>query len=345
MASDVRTLSSIHRLSVASFLLGLTLVSPGQLDAAAFSSIFVFGDSFSDMGNVFAKTQGFIPPDPPYFQGRFTDGPVWVERLAERLDLPLTPNGDDPDTILGNNFAAGGARAATDIEVPPLGTIPSLVRQTEGFVEAAASAPTDGLFVVYAGYNDLLIAADPSQELDSLAREQIVLDAVGGVSDSIRQLTGHGATQFLVPNLADVGATPDARFVSNNAALASSLTVLFNAALASELDQLQATHDIHLFRLDTFTLTRQVIDDATNDGGNTFGITNVDVPIFEGAAGSPGADPRTSLFADTIHVSAAAHRLLGDAAFAAVPEPAGAWLLLLGLLALSHSGRVARRFN
>ena len=81
----------------------------GQLAAAPFSSLYVFGDSLSEMGNVFAATHHLIPSDPPYFRGRFSKGPVWVEHLAEQLGLPLIANGGDPTVIQGNNFAAGGA--------------------------------------------------------------------------------------------------------------------------------------------------------------------------------------------------------------------------------------------
>ena len=39
--------------------------------AAGFSDIIVFGDSLSDVGNLSNMTGGAIPPDPPYWQGRF----------------------------------------------------------------------------------------------------------------------------------------------------------------------------------------------------------------------------------------------------------------------------------
>ena len=49
---------------------------------AAFSGIVVFGDSLSDTGNFFLASGGAVA-GPPYFEGRFSDGPVWVEVLAE----------------------------------------------------------------------------------------------------------------------------------------------------------------------------------------------------------------------------------------------------------------------
>ncbi|NJL21872.1 MAG: hypothetical protein HC895_15400 [Leptolyngbyaceae cyanobacterium SM1_3_5] len=62
---------------------------------------FVFGDSLSDIGNIFAKTFGIVPASPPNFQGRFSNGLLAVELLAQDLDLPLS---------LKTNFAIGGAK-------------------------------------------------------------------------------------------------------------------------------------------------------------------------------------------------------------------------------------------
>ena len=74
------------------------------------TQIVVFGDSLSDSGNSFTLTGGIIPPDPPYDSGRFSNGPVALEYLAEDLELTLDLYYDDEE---GNNFAVGGARTGT----------------------------------------------------------------------------------------------------------------------------------------------------------------------------------------------------------------------------------------
>ncbi len=61
--------------------------------------LLVFGDSLSDNGNYFALTGGQYPPSPPYYQGRFSNGPVWPEVTADLADVPL------------KDFAYGGATA------------------------------------------------------------------------------------------------------------------------------------------------------------------------------------------------------------------------------------------
>ena len=46
-----------------------------QLDAA-FSGLVLFGDSLTDVGNVYHQTFGISPQSPPYFQGRYSNGPL-----------------------------------------------------------------------------------------------------------------------------------------------------------------------------------------------------------------------------------------------------------------------------
>ena len=64
----------------------------------------MFGDSLSDVGNVYLATNG-IEPASPYVDGQFSNGPVWVQDLAARLGLPaLTPS-----LAGGSDYAFGGA--------------------------------------------------------------------------------------------------------------------------------------------------------------------------------------------------------------------------------------------
>ena len=74
--------------------------------ADEYTSFFVLGDSLSDPGNLFAATGGETPPSPPYFEGRFSNGPVFTEYLAEGF-------------AVSENFAFGGAQAVSDDDAIP----------------------------------------------------------------------------------------------------------------------------------------------------------------------------------------------------------------------------------
>src|ERR1035441_9762115 len=71
-------------------LLALTSIA----SAGAYTAVIAYGDSLSDNGNLFAATG---QPPAPYWNGRFSNGPVTVEYLANSLHSPLL------------DFAWGGA--------------------------------------------------------------------------------------------------------------------------------------------------------------------------------------------------------------------------------------------
>ncbi|NJL20048.1 MAG: hypothetical protein HC895_03200 [Leptolyngbyaceae cyanobacterium SM1_3_5] len=45
-------------------------------------TVYVFGDSLSDTGNLFTRTG---QPSRPYVNGRFSNGLLWDDRLANQL--------------------------------------------------------------------------------------------------------------------------------------------------------------------------------------------------------------------------------------------------------------------
>ena len=64
-------------------LAALTLAASCALATAAsaqsYGRLVVLGDSLSDNGNLYLASGRTQPPSPPYFQGRFSTGPVFTE--------------------------------------------------------------------------------------------------------------------------------------------------------------------------------------------------------------------------------------------------------------------------
>src|SRR5919108_3147959 len=103
----------------------LSLLLPfGRTWAGPYTTVVMFGDSLSDNGNLLALTGGAVPAS-PYFAGRFSNGPVWVERLASALDVPLV------------NFAVGGALTGNgNLFETALGTdFPGLLEEIAQFID------------------------------------------------------------------------------------------------------------------------------------------------------------------------------------------------------------------
>ena len=80
-----------------------------MLQAGPIDAIYAFGDSLSDVGNIYAYTSVAAPPAipaAPYVNGQFSNGSVWVQDLANTLGLgPLLPS-----LAGGTDFAVGGAQ-------------------------------------------------------------------------------------------------------------------------------------------------------------------------------------------------------------------------------------------
>lgn len=303
---------------VAGLLLALGLGATAS-SASAYSDIYVFGDSLSDSGNIYAATGGFPPP--PYFNGRFSDGPTYADNLAGMFGFGLTPS-----LLGGHNYAFGGATAAPGSSVGPLAT--DLGTQVNSFRALSGAADANALYVVWAGGNDLR-AATP------LTATTVIGNALTGVSSAITGLYAEGARNFLVMNMPNLGLTPEAIGGGPlQVGGATFLSATYNSGFDSVINGLRlglAGEDIRT--LDTFSLLNTVV---ANPGA--YGFTDVDSSCIDAG---PACTPNSYLFWDGIHPTAAGHRLIADAAFAvAVPEPETYAMMLMGLGLL---GLVARR--
>ena len=256
--------------------LALTPLSAGASEAVPFDALVVFGDSLSDTGNA----------------GRFSNGPVWVEGLAESLGLSARPS-----QAGGLNYAIGGAR------LDPASGPTSLPAQLQRHL-AGEPDPGELLYVVYGGGNDLIAAALGP------AGDSAVDRAVASVRGMLFELAERGAGDILVPNLPDVGMTPAARGGDRTQLdRATRLTDRFNAALEASLLELEATYDLQVYRLDV----RAMAERARRDPA-AFGFADVTTPCISlpSCAGH--------LFWDDIHPTAAAHARLAEAALLILKE-------------------------
>ena len=283
--------------------LGLSAAS-----AAAYSQMIILGDSLSDTGNAFLGTGKTIPASPPYFLGHFSNGTVWVERLAEALGLDASPF-----LTGGTNFAFGSAQTR-DLLLQL-----SLLLSTTGF-----RADPEALYVIWGGASDIRQAVravvreggNAAQALDE------VRDAARRVAEIVAILRGVGAKHFLVLNQPDIGLIPETTALGQEAVLlASRLTQTFNQTFDRTLHLLQFLFRIDLTRLDTFALLHQVVnrefEEFTNvtDGcldGDPLTFKNVCRPEKLNEFGVPAA--MGYVFWDNQHPTTGAHALLTDEA-------------------------------
>lgn len=284
--------------------------------AAPYSALYVFGDSLSDNGNLAGLPES---PPPPYFQNRFSNGPVAAEYLAGNLGLGA-----------GKffNYAVGGA--TTGLTNTYSSSLPNsgMLSQVGIFAGSHPTADPNALYMLWGGPNDFFAISNPS------LYPAAITAAVTNILTEIGILSSLGAKHFLVPNMVNLGLTP--RFLALGSAASADATLLsmaFNFALDSALPSF-------VTEFDTFGFMNDVV---ANPGA--FGLSDISSSCFDGT--SLCSNPDQYLFWDDVHPTTAAASILAAQFTAAVPEPGsvaltGMAILLLILVRLGTQWRAQR---
>jgi phospholipase/lecithinase/hemolysin len=323
-------MNRVHLLSAHLVLsIALILALPLPASATPWNTLVVFGDSLSDTGNAFALSGGFFPPSPPYAE-RFSNGPVAAEYLAGHLGVPLTPS-----SAGGTNFAVAGATTGLlnynfDVNFPAginqVGPLKNtgIAGQIGQFTASnPVFDPAHTLFMVWGGPNDLFLAL--ANNTDPIAA---AIQAVNNLAGDVLGLAQLGAQHFLVPNMPDLGRTPEAIALGPLAqAQLDLLSLGFNGGLATAMGQMESVFALDVRVFDTFAFMNHILDDPAGVGFTDTTTPCVFTPsVFTGCAGF--------VFFDNVHPTTAAHALLGSGLASAVPFPAPLALVLSGIVFL-----------
>jgi outer membrane lipase/esterase len=273
-----------------------------------------FGDSLTDAGFFRPLLPAPIQP----VTGQFTTNPgdVWAELLADYYGGNADPNGNGQT---GSDYAAGGARVGIDT-VGALGPIPSLTSQLNSYLAATGgTADPDALYTVWGGANDLFAitngGADPTTTIAGAVASEVGI---------VQTLDAAGARYILVPTVPDLGVTPAFRVQGPAVqATGTALTQTYNQALFSSLE----AAGLRVIPLDTFSLIREIVADPAAYGFlNATGtacqpqITANSLLCNPTTYVTPTA-PNDYVFADGVHPTTAAHRILFQYAVSILEAP------------------------
>lgn len=220
--------------------------------ALVIDKIVIFGDSMSDNGNLYTLSSSaakviplvpVVPKDPPYFKGRFSNGPIWVENLAKAMNVQLA------------DYAYGGAWVESVWDSMQLVPFDLNTQINFYLVTAATDYNKDQhLYVIWAGGNDY---TDNRKD-----HEYATTNTISLIQKQIDWLIYYGAKHFLILNLPDLGRVPEVRDKGPEfAADVSHLTELHNQKLRAMLDAEQAKHpDLQFIMVDITSHFDEIIN-------------------------------------------------------------------------------------
>jgi cholinesterase len=277
----VRTESGRWQKLTLIIVLSLSLATAAY--AGSYSQVIVDGDSHSDNGNLYRRL-GI--PQPPYWQGRWSNGPVAVEGLAGNLHALLVDDAWGGATTGVGNIVDGGTETQMGNQNLP-GMSTSFNATKYSFT---LTTMRTALFVVCGGSNDF-----GTDGMTTATADQAAANVVSIVS-GLRRL---GARHILVCGLPDLGMAPEiASQGEQQAAWATYLSNYFNQKLVADLPAGILYYSI-------YALEHQIV---LNPGA--YGLTDVKDPCFSN--GVVCAHPDQYLFWDGVHVTAHVHSILAQ---------------------------------
>ncbi|MEM7521749.1 MAG: SGNH/GDSL hydrolase family protein [Pseudomonadota bacterium] len=289
----------------------------------AYSALFVFGDSLSDNGAVFALSGGTVPPTTLtgtdtngdavdfdaagiFFNQNFTNGSVYADVAADLLKI-ASDTSTFYDNLSGSNLAVGGA-TATDLTAFGDTTLSTLADQVAAFQGGLAALPgtaeeqqaflSGAAASVFIGLNDLGPLGNASATLTGFDLATItagIQTIVDEIDTQVQALAATGVGTIILNKLPSTAFFPS----SNDSidAFGPETVALFDQVSASinfGLDIIAGTvgaSGTQVETVDFFSLAKEIEGDT-----ETFGFQTLENAL-------PSSDANTTLLIDDVPIS------------------------------------------
>ena len=314
---------------VAALLVACLLPAEAAAQIPKFDSLYVFGDSLADQGNIFRLTKAMkldpaVPPSETphqtYFDGRFSNGYMGFEYLWERMSrhAPGSQKGLQPflrspfSEARAVNFAFGGTGTGNVDQTPGGFSAPGLKGQVELFrlTLHMRPAPRNALYAITTGANDY--------RMDPFNEPMDPNEVVANIADAVDTLYQLGARNVMVLDLPDLGLIPGN---GDDPGSASWISAVHNVLLDAALKDLQLRRpDLHLIPVKLGPLFQDAISrlEPGIPALTGRGFPDAAVCLFTDPSLCPDVAPdlfRSDLgylFWDVVHPTTEVHRMLGD---------------------------------
>ncbi|KAI8344961.1 SGNH hydrolase-type esterase domain-containing protein [Blakeslea trispora] len=273
--------SHILILSVATCAMGNVITTP-------FQQIIIYGNSFADTHNVYELSKKLYPPY-PYYKGRFSNGPMWVDALSEKLTIKIQ-----------NNAYGGAISDNKDAPLDPINLVrPGFVQQIED-IKVNTTVPT--LYITEIGANDIFALASSGKITDAkyanTKMEEITQNVITGL-DLIKQLhSGQDVMMLRMPALDKFPQIP-----KKVKAATKKFVLDYNDLLERKLSKIS---DLRIFIFDLYAWLDNEMANASR-----LNITDVQNPCIKHLV-IPCKDPEAHFFWDTAHFTTQVHRSFGN---------------------------------
>jgi phospholipase/lecithinase/hemolysin len=310
------------------------LPSMAAAQVPQFDSLYVFGDSLADNGNILAQTKAMRmdPPVPPsvtphrtYFDGRFSNGYIAWEFLWQRLsgNRPGSPHGlkaflEAPilQKTGATDFAFGGTGTPYLDQTPGGFYAPGLKGQIELFrLALRGKQPSSrSLYVISTGANDYRI--------DPFNVPMSPVEVIANIEQAIVSLYRLGGRHVMVVDLPDLGMVP----ANGGDPAATELSAFHNFLLDEAVARLRAQYpSLHLIpvKLDPLFQELDVTMEAQAPALDVFapqtpGLSSCLFINPASCSDAPSILFNASfgfIFWDVAHPTTEAHRFLADYAY------------------------------
>ncbi|XP_065868507.1 GDSL esterase/lipase 2-like isoform X2 [Euphorbia lathyris] len=227
-------------------------------------ALFIFGDSLFDVGNNNYLNHpialaNFTPYGTTYFHypsGRFSNGRLIPDFIAEKMKLPLIPPYLLPgyhEFTNGANFASAGAGALLETHLGDKGMVVDLntqmvqmknvkkeIRKQIGDAQTCKLL-SKAIYLINIGANDYL---GPSPVFNSFSQKDYVAMVLGNLTSVVKDIYKIGGRKFGFIGVGAFDCSPSMRALEQNKGgcneVLSSLTKLHNEALPKILKEMQS---------------------------------------------------------------------------------------------------------
>jgi phospholipase/lecithinase/hemolysin len=263
------------------------LINPQQIP---FDTIVSFGDSNTDTGNVYNLTNHTWPIVPPYFQGRFSNGPVWIEKLGVSYIENYAYGGATTDNDLIQGYTASDTKPVPGVRQQ------ILIYLNETNIAKQNFART--LYVIWVGGNDYYFN-------QTLSPSTVVASSLNGVKDLLKI----GIKHLLIVNQSPIQAMA---FVQTEEEVVyyRERTIYHNNNLSIAIKNLDYNHkQVSLYLFDVYSFSLRIIANNStyllNTKDNCWNVLNGNVTIL-------CSNPESYVYIDQYHFTARMHELIGD---------------------------------